>query len=167
MKHTISPACLLLQRQSGWHSNNRDLRFEEDVPQKIADVMTKDNLITAPWVRPLLMPRICASAGWKSGMILMIDFNLRGLITIKDIRKPTVSQFSQARPRPTRVAAAVELHRRHPAAGAALEKAGLTQLLLIPPWPSAQCHRDCPVHKRIPDRELIAGKLPPPRRPKL
>ncbi|MBK9299718.1 MAG: IMP dehydrogenase [Bacteroidetes bacterium] len=29
---------------------NRDLRFEKNVKQKVSDVMTRDNLVTAPWV---------------------------------------------------------------------------------------------------------------------
>ncbi len=64
----------------------RDLRFQEDFNQKIADVMTRDNLVTATGTvtlaeaEKILMEK-------KVEKLLLVDenFSLTGLITIKDI----------------------------------------------------------------------------------
>lgn len=67
---------------------NRDLRFETDLELKVEDLMTKDNLVTAPVgisleeSKKLLQKR-------RIEKLLVVDEEgrLRGLITIKDILK--------------------------------------------------------------------------------
>jgi len=67
---------------------NRDLRFERDFTKKIGEVMTKDNLITAPVGTTLEQAQdILRQYKIEKLPIVDNDFNLRGLITIKDIEK--------------------------------------------------------------------------------
>lgn len=67
---------------------NRDLRFETDYTRRIGDVMTKDNLVTAPVGTTLdEAQKILARHKIEKLPIVDDDFNLRGLITIKDIEK--------------------------------------------------------------------------------
>ena len=81
---------------------NRDLKFEEDFSQKIADVMTSENLITAKeGVTLEEAKKILAKARVEKLPIVDDDFNLKGLITIKDIEKaikyPNAAKDSQGR----------------------------------------------------------------------
>ena len=67
---------------------NRDLRFETDFTRRIGDVMTRENLITAPVGTTLAQAQaILAKHKIEKLPIVDEDFNLRGLITIKDIEK--------------------------------------------------------------------------------
>ncbi|MDI3533745.1 MAG: dehydrogenase [Thermosediminibacterales bacterium] len=67
---------------------NRDLRFEDDLTKKISEVMTKDNLITAPEGTTLEEAKqILKRYKIEKLPIVDKDFNLKGLITIKDIEK--------------------------------------------------------------------------------
>ncbi len=67
---------------------NRDLRFETDFTKKIKDVMTKENLITAPEGTTLEdAQRILCKHKIEKLPIVDGDGNLKGLITIKDIEK--------------------------------------------------------------------------------
>jgi IMP dehydrogenase len=67
---------------------NRDLRFEDDVTLKISEVMTKENLITAPEGTTLEQAKaILKKYKVEKLPIIDKDFTLKGLITIKDIEK--------------------------------------------------------------------------------
>ncbi len=67
---------------------NRDLRFETDYNRSIGEVMTKENLITAPEGTTLEEAReILSKHKIEKLPIVDEDFNLKGLITIKDIKK--------------------------------------------------------------------------------
>jgi IMP dehydrogenase len=67
---------------------NRDLRFEVNHNQRIGDVMTKENLITAPVGTTLEDSKAILSRHRIEKLPLVDDnFHLRGLITIKDIEK--------------------------------------------------------------------------------
>ncbi|MBQ8751593.1 MAG: IMP dehydrogenase [Clostridia bacterium] len=67
---------------------NRDMRFLTDFTQKIGEVMTKDNLVTAPVGTDLEQARaILAKHRIEKLPIVDEDGMLRGLITIKDIQK--------------------------------------------------------------------------------
>lgn len=69
---------------------NRDLRFETDYTKPIHEVMTSKNLITAPVGTTLEQAKaILAKHRIEKLPIVDEDFNLRGLITIKDIEKNT------------------------------------------------------------------------------
>ena len=67
---------------------NRDLKFETDFTKPISDLMTKDNLITAPEGTTLDEAKeILRRHRIEKLPIVDKDYNLKGLITIKDIEK--------------------------------------------------------------------------------
>ena len=67
---------------------NRDLRFETNLNQQISNVMTKDNLITAPVGTSLDEAKKLLHKN-RIEKLLVVDEknNLKGLITVKDIEK--------------------------------------------------------------------------------
>jgi len=67
---------------------NRDLRFEKNLEQQVSAVMTKDNLITVP-VGTTLEEAERLLQRHRIEKLLVVDqhFNLKGLITVKDIQK--------------------------------------------------------------------------------
>ena len=67
---------------------NRDLKFMTDFNVKISDVMTKDNLVTAPVGTTLEQAQeILRKNKIEKLPIVDENFSLKGLITIKDIEK--------------------------------------------------------------------------------
>ncbi|MBQ1268865.1 MAG: IMP dehydrogenase [Clostridia bacterium] len=67
---------------------NRDLRFETDYNQPIKNLMTKENLVTAPVGTSLEdAKRILAKHRIEKLPLVDSEGNLKGLITIKDIEK--------------------------------------------------------------------------------
>ena len=67
---------------------NRDLEFEEDFSKKIKECMTSEHLVTAKeGITMMEAKRILAKARVEKLPIVDDDFNLKGLITIKDIEK--------------------------------------------------------------------------------
>lgn len=81
---------------------NRDLRFIQDYSIKISDVMTKENLVTAP-VGTTLEEAESILQKYKIEKLPLVDNEgvLKGLITIKDIEKviefPNSAKDSQGR----------------------------------------------------------------------
>ncbi len=67
---------------------NRDLRFETDMTKKISQVMTSENLVTAPEGTNLAQAQEILMK-YKIEKLPIVDRegNLKGLITIKDIEK--------------------------------------------------------------------------------
>ena len=81
---------------------NRDLKFEEDYSKKIRECMTSKNLVTAKEGVTLEEAKhILGKARVEKLPIVDDDFNLKGLITIKDIEKtikyPLSAKDSQGR----------------------------------------------------------------------
>ena len=81
---------------------NRDLKFETDFKKKIKESMTSENLITAKAGITLEQAKkILAEARKEKLPIVDDDYNLVGLITIKDIEKtikyPLAAKDSQGR----------------------------------------------------------------------
>ena len=67
---------------------NRDLLFEEDFSKKIKESMTSEGLITAPvGITMEEAKKILAKARKEKLPIVDENFNLKGLVTIKDIEK--------------------------------------------------------------------------------
>ena len=67
---------------------NRDLKFETDFDKKISESMTSENLITAKEGITLEeAKKVLAKARKEKLPIVDDDYNLKGLITIKDIEK--------------------------------------------------------------------------------
>jgi IMP dehydrogenase len=88
---------------------NRDLRFEKNHAQLVSSVMTKDNLVTVPVGTTLEeAERILQKHRIEKLLVVDQDFNLKGLITVKDIQKkleyPRAAKDEQGR---LRVGAAV------------------------------------------------------------
>ena len=74
---------------------NRDLKFEEDFSKKIKECMTSEHLVTAKEGITLMEAKsILARARVEKLPIVDDDFNLKGLITIKDIEKQIRYPFS-------------------------------------------------------------------------
>jgi len=74
---------------------NRDLRFESNYDQPIVNIMTKDNLITAPVGTSLMeAQKILGKHRIEKLPIVDKDGYLKGLITIKDIEKTIQYPFS-------------------------------------------------------------------------
>jgi IMP dehydrogenase len=67
---------------------NRDLRFETNFSKKVSEVMTKDRLITAPVGTDIEKAKELLHK-YRIEKLPIVDknFNLKGLITIKDIEK--------------------------------------------------------------------------------
>ncbi|MGI6468763.1 MAG: IMP dehydrogenase [Syntrophomonadaceae bacterium] len=67
---------------------NRDIRFETDMERLIGDVMTSEGLVTAP-VGTTMEEALQILRKYKIEKLPLVDedFNLKGLITIKDIEK--------------------------------------------------------------------------------
>lgn len=90
----------------------RDLRFLTDNGQRISEVMTKDNLVTAPENTTLEAAEKILTENKVEKLLLVDDeYRLKGLITIKDIDKqmtfPNACKDSRGR---LRVGAAVGVH---------------------------------------------------------
>src|SRR3984957_8063833 len=88
---------------------NRDLRFERNLDQPVSSVMTKDNLVTVPVGTTLEeAERLLQRHRIEKLLVVDKDFNLKGLITVKDIQKkiefPLATKDEQGR---LRVGAAI------------------------------------------------------------
>ena len=67
---------------------NRDLRFETDLDQPVANVMTKDNLVTVSASISLEdSKKLLHQHRIEKLLVVDDEYNLKGLITIKDIEK--------------------------------------------------------------------------------
>jgi IMP dehydrogenase len=88
---------------------NRDLRFEKNLAQPVSAVMTKDNLVTVPVGTTLdEAERLLQQHRIEKLLVVDQQFNLKGLITVKDIQKkiefPRATKDAQGR---LRVGAAI------------------------------------------------------------
>jgi IMP dehydrogenase len=88
---------------------NRDLRFEKNHSQLVGSVMTKENLVTVAVGTTLEeAERILQKHRIEKLLVVDQDFNLKGLITVKDIQKkreyPRAAKDDQGR---LRVGAAI------------------------------------------------------------
>jgi IMP dehydrogenase len=142
---------------------NRDLRFEKNHAQLVGSVMTKDNLVTVPVGTTLEeAERILQKHRIEKLLVVDQDFNLKGLITVKDIQKkleyPRAAKDEQGR---LRVGAAVG------ATGDFLERAvemskAKADVLAID---TAHGHSERvmeaikAIRHRLPEMQLIAGNV--------
>ena len=142
---------------------NRDIKFESDMSQLIDNVMTKENLVTAPEGTTLLEAReILRKHKVEKLPIVDADFRLKGLITIKDIEKaqvyPNSARDSKGR---LLVGAAIGVTPDVLDRVAALLEAGADVLCLDSAHGHSQNILNCV--KRIktlyPDVQLIAGNV--------
>ncbi len=142
---------------------NRDMKFETDMTQLIDNVMTKDNLVTAPEGTTLDQAKeILRRHKVEKLPIVDENYRLKGLITIKDIEKAQVYPNS-ARDEKGRllVAAAIGATSDVMERTAALVEAGADVLVLDSAHGHSRNIITCV--KRIksiyPDVQLIAGNV--------
>ena len=141
---------------------NRDLRFEEDLSLPIADRMTKDKLITAPEGITLNEARKMLRLH-RVEKLLIVDgeFRLKGLITIKDLKKrleyPLASKDALGR---LRVAAAVGVSADLEIRSSALVEAGVDALVLDSAHGHSQGILDALTYlKESYEIDIIAGNI--------
>jgi len=111
---------------------NRDLRFEDNLERPIIEVMTKENLITAPEGTTLQEARrILRQHKIEKLPIVDDQYNLCGLITIKDIEKarqyPNSAKDGKGR---LRVAAAIGVGEDYKERLSALVEAGVDLIVV-------------------------------------
>ncbi|MGE0812012.1 MAG: IMP dehydrogenase [Vicinamibacterales bacterium] len=142
---------------------NRDLRFETNVQQRVADVMTKDHLITVPVGTTLDEAREILHRH-KVEKLLVVDhaFRLKGLITVKDIQKaikyPNACKDSLGR---LRCAAAVGTAQNTVERAEALVAAHVDVIVVDTAHGHSQGVLDIvkELRRRFPDVDLIAGNV--------
>jgi IMP dehydrogenase len=87
-QHNISGVPITVNGYLRGILTRRDLRFLTDNNQKLSEVMTKDNLVTAPENTTLEAAERILTENKVEKLLLVDDkYKLRGLITIKDIDK--------------------------------------------------------------------------------
>ncbi|MBR3164716.1 MAG: IMP dehydrogenase [Lachnospiraceae bacterium] len=87
-KYRISGVPITVGRKLVGIITNRDLKFETDFSKKISESMTSENLVTAKEGVTLEEAKAILGEARKEKLpIVDDDFNLKGLITIKDIEK--------------------------------------------------------------------------------
>jgi IMP dehydrogenase len=142
---------------------NRDIRFETKLDLKISQVMTKERLVTAPVGTSLEEAKeILHRNRIEKLLVVDDDFNLRGLITIKDIEKkikyPNACKDELGR---LRVGAAVGVGEEAMERVDALMKAG-TDVLVVD---TAHGHSGgvldtvAQIKRRYPEAEVVAGNV--------
>jgi IMP dehydrogenase len=142
---------------------NRDLRFESNVDRPIADIMTRENLITVPVGTTLDQAREILHRH-KIEKLLVVDqqFRLKGLITVKDIQKvikyPAASKDALGR---LRVGAAVGVGRDGIARAEALVASHADVLVIDTAHGHSQKVLDAvkELRRRFPDVDIIAGNV--------
>jgi IMP dehydrogenase len=110
--HNISGVPITVNGRLRGILTRRDLRFLEENDLRIEDVMTKDNLVTAPADTSLEeADRILTKNKVEKLLLVDDEYRLKGLITIKDIDKlhryPNACKDTRGR---LRVGAAVGVH---------------------------------------------------------
>ena len=87
-KYRISGVPVTVGRKLVGILTNRDLRFETRTSLPVSDLMTKENLITVPVGTTLEQAKeILHRHKVEKLLVVDKDFNLKGLITVKDIQK--------------------------------------------------------------------------------
>ncbi len=174
-EHTLNDAAALMERYriSGVPVTvgeklvgiitNRDLRFEEDYSRPIGEAMTSDQLVTAP-VGTTLREAQEILRRHKIEKLPIVDehFNLKGLITIKDIEKtiqyPKASKDSNGR---LLAAAAVGVGQDAVTRAEALVEAGVDLIVVDSAHGHSQSVLDTirEIKKLFPHIELMGGNI--------
>ena len=142
---------------------NRDLRFQKDMKKAVSQVMTKENLVTAPLGTTLLQAEVILQ-DYKIEKLPIVDAKgiLVGLITFKDIQKfknfPKACKDEQGR---LRVGAAVGVTADTMERVAALVKAGVDVIAID----TAHGHSKGVINQlkevkaKYPNLQVIAGNI--------
>ena len=142
---------------------NRDLRFETSLDRPIAEIMTREDLITVPVGTTLDESRaILHKHKVEKLLVVDHDFMLKGLITVKDIQKivkyPLASKDALGR---LRCGAAVGIARDTVDRAHALVHAGVDALVVDTAHGHSQGVLDMVtlLRRQFPDVELVAGNV--------
>jgi IMP dehydrogenase len=142
---------------------NRDLRFEPDEDQRVADIMTKENLVTAPMGTTLEQAQTILQKH-KIEKLPVVDRHgvLNGLITFKDILKkikhPNACKDEHGR---LRVGAAVGVTADTVERVTALLKAGVDLVIVDTAHGHSRGVIDMvrTIRRRFPRLDLVAGNV--------
>jgi IMP dehydrogenase len=142
---------------------NRDLRFERDLDQPVSNVMTKDNLITVP-VGTTLEEAEHMLQRHRIEKLLVVDkdFNLKGLITVKDIQKkiefPNATKDEQGR---LRVGAAIGATGDYLERAEELSRANVDAIAIDTAHGHTTRVMDAirNVKRKLPEMQLLAGNV--------
>ncbi len=142
---------------------NRDLRFEKNLEQQVSAVMTKENLITVP-VGTTLEEAERLLQQHRIEKLLVVDqhFNLKGLITVKDIQKkleyPRATKDEQGR---LRAGAAIGATGDFLERAVELARAGVDVLGLDTAHGHSTRVMEAirAVKERLPNMQLVAGNV--------
>ena len=142
---------------------NRDLRFERNLDQPVSNIMTKENLVTVPVGTTLEeAEKILQRHRIEKLLVVDKDYNLKGLITVKDIQKklefPHATKDDQGR---LRVGAAIGatgdfLER---AQEMAREKADVLAIDTAHGHTTRVMEAIRAVKSKLPEMELVAGNV--------
>lgn len=142
---------------------NRDLRFENRMDLKVSQVMKRDRLITAPEGTSLEKAReILHEHRIEKLPVVDKEFELKGLITIKDIEKrikyPNACKDTHGR---LRVGAAVGVGPETEERVTLLKKTGVDLVVIDTAHGHSQAVLDTAkmIKKLYPDLELVAGNI--------
>jgi len=142
---------------------NRDLRFETRVDRPIAEIMTKEHLITMPVGTTLDAAREMFHRHKVEKLLVVdADHRLKGLITVKDIQKlvkyPNACKDALGR---LRVGAAVGVSKDTLARADALAQAHVDVLVIDTAHGHSQGVLDmvATLRARFPDLDLVAGNV--------
>src|SRR5271166_3386240 len=142
---------------------NRDLRFEKNHAQLVGSVMTKENLVTVAVGTTLEeAERILQKHRIEKLLVVDQDFNLKGLITVKDIQKkleyPRAAKDEQGR---LRIGAAIGATGDYLERAVEMSKAKVDVLAIDTAHGHTQRVMDAivAVRHRLPEMQLIAGNV--------
>ncbi|MBA2356305.1 MAG: IMP dehydrogenase [Acidobacteria bacterium] len=142
---------------------NRDLRFENRLERPIAEIMTRENLITVPVGTTLDQAQdILHTHKVEKLLVVDHDFRLKGLITVKDIQKairyPAASKDDLGR---LRVGAAVGIARDTLERAEALVAAHVDVLVIDTAHGHSTGVMDVVrrIRQRFPDVDIVAGNV--------
>ncbi|HEV2287755.1 MAG TPA: IMP dehydrogenase [Candidatus Acidoferrales bacterium] len=142
---------------------NRDLRFERNLDQPVDRVMTKEHLVTVPVGTTLEeAERLLQRHRIEKLLVVDKDFNLKGLITVKDIQKkleyPNAAKDEHGR---LRVGAAIGATGDFLDRAIELAKGGADALAIDTAHGHSQRVMDAikEVKKRLPEMQLVAGNV--------
>jgi IMP dehydrogenase len=162
-KYRISGVPITVGKKLVGIITNRDMRFEEDMSRVISEVMTKEELITAPiGTTPEEAKAILQRHKIEKLPLVDKNYELKGLITIKDIEKakkyPNSTKDSQSR---LRACAAISTGKDSIDRADALVEAGVDAIVVD----TAHGHNQGVIEQvryvkeRYPDIDVIAGNV--------
>ena len=165
MKYRISGVPVVKGKRLVGILTNRDLRFETNLEQPVSNVMTKENLVTVSASISLEeSKRLLHQHRIEKLLVVDEEFNLKGLITIKDIEKikkfPLACKDSLGR---LRVGAAVGIIDREERVTALLA-AGADAIVIDTSHGHSSAVLDAirDTKKNFPNCDLIAGNVATP-----